>query len=63
MLSAILSKVTGMSMLDYLNERMFKPLGIEKPFWEKDVAGNNVAGWGLYMKSEDLAKFFFAVYS
>ncbi len=50
MLSAILSKVTGMSMLDYLNERMFKPLGIEKPFWEKDGAGNNVAGWGLYMK-------------
>ena len=58
MLSAIISKVTGMSMIDYLNERMFKPLGIEKPFWEKDGAGNNVGGWGLYMKSEDLAKFF-----
>ncbi|MCD7872100.1 MAG: beta-lactamase family protein [Clostridiales bacterium] len=58
MLSAIISKVTGMSMVDYLYPRMFEPLGIEKPFWETDGKGNNSAGWGLYMKSEDLAKFF-----
>lgn len=58
MLSAIISRVTGMSMLDYLYPRMFAPLGIEKPFWETDGKGNNSAGWGLYMKSEDLAKFF-----
>lgn len=58
MLSAILTKVTGMSMLDYLYPRMFEPLGIEKPFWETDGKGNNAGGWGLYMKSEDLAKFF-----
>ncbi len=58
MLSAIISKVTGMSMVDYLYPRIFEPLGIEKPFWECDGAGNNAGGWGLYMKSEDLAKFF-----
>lgn len=58
MLSAIVSKVTGMSMVDYLYPRMFQPLGIEKPFWEADGRGNNAGGWGLYMKSEDLAKFF-----
>lgn len=58
MLSAIISKVTGMSMLDYIYPRMFEPLGIEKPFWEADGKGNNSAGWGLYMRSEDLAKFF-----
>ncbi|MCM1113952.1 MAG: beta-lactamase family protein [Clostridium sp.] len=58
MLSAIISKVTGMSMLDYLYPRVFEPLGIEKPFWETDGVGNNAGGWGLYMKSEDLAKFF-----
>lgn len=58
MLSAIVSKVTGMSMLDYLYQRVLAPLGIEKPFWETDGKGNNAAGWGLYMKSEDLAKFF-----
>ena len=58
MLSAIISRVTGMSVVDYLYPRMFEPLGIEKPFWETDGAGNNAGGWGLYMKSEDLAKFF-----
>ncbi len=58
MLSAIVSKVTGMSVADYLYPRMFAPLGIEKPFWETDGKGNNAGGWGLYMKSEDLAKFF-----
>lgn len=58
MLSAIVSKVTGKSIADYLDEKMFTPLGIEKPFWETDGFGNNAGGWGCYMKSEDLAKFF-----
>ncbi len=52
-----------MSMLDYLNERMFKPLGIEKPFWEKDGAGNNVAGWGALYEIRRPCKILFAVYS
>ncbi len=59
MLSAIITKVTGMPMIDYLYPRIFEPLGIEKPFWEEDGKGNNAAGWGLYMKSGDLAKFFY----
>ena len=58
MLSAIVSRVTGKSVVDYLDEKMFKPLGIEKPFWEADGKGNSAGGWGCYMKSEDLAKFF-----
>jgi hypothetical protein len=58
MLSALVTKVTGKSVADYLDEKMFKPLGIEKPFWEQDGKGNNAGGWGCYMKSEDLAKFF-----
>ena len=58
MLSAIITKVTGMSMIEYLTPRMFEPLGIDPPFWESEKTGSNAAGWGLYMKSEDLAKFF-----
>ena len=58
MLSAIITKITGMSVIDYLYPRILEPLGIEKPFWESDGQGNNAGGWGLYMKSEDLAKFF-----
>lgn len=58
MLSAIVSRVTGKSVVDYLYEKLFAPLGIEKPFWEADGNGVNAGGWGLYMKSEDIAKCF-----
>ena len=43
------------------NKAFFQPLGIEKPFWETDGKGNNAGGWGLYMKTEDLAKFFLLI--
>ena len=58
MLSAIVSRVTGKSIADYLYEKLFEPLGIEKPFWETDGNGYCAGGWGLYMKSEDIAKCF-----
>lgn len=35
MLSAIVSKVTGQKVLDYLQPRLFEPLGIAKPDWEE----------------------------
>ncbi len=57
MLSAILQKVTGKNLVDYLNSRLFKPLGIQKPEWEFDPSGINTGGWGLHLKTEDIAKF------
>ncbi len=57
MLSAIVNKVTGMSMREYLRPRLFEPLGIDFPFWETDRNGIEAGGWGLYLKTEDLAKF------
>lgn len=57
MLSAIINRVTGMCMRDYLDTRLFKPLGIDYPFWETDRNGVEAGGWGLYLKTEDLAKF------
>lgn len=57
MLSAIINKVTGMSMREYLRPRLFEPLGIDFPFWETDKNGIEAGGWGLYLKTEDLAKF------
>jgi len=55
-LSVIVRKVTGESVLDYLTPRLFEPLGIDKPVWEADEAGVNYGGWGLYLKTEDMAK-------
>ena len=56
MLSAIVQKVTGEKIVDYLQPRLFDPLGIEAPRWEESPQGINCGGWGLYLKTEDLAK-------
>jgi CubicO group peptidase (beta-lactamase class C family)/predicted glycoside hydrolase/deacetylase ChbG (UPF0249 family) len=57
MLSAIVQKVTGQKIIDYLKPRLFIPLGIEGMDWEVDPRGINTGGWGLRLKTEDLAKF------
>ena len=57
MLSAIVQKVTGQKILDYLTPRLFKPLGITGIDWEIDPKGINTGGWGLRLKTEDMAKF------
>ena len=56
MLSAIVQQVTGEEVVDYLTPRLFEPLHIDKPKWEESPQGINCGGWGLYLKTEDLAK-------
>jgi CubicO group peptidase (beta-lactamase class C family) len=56
MLSAIVQQVTGEKIVDYLDARLFQPLHIDKPKWEESPQGINCGGWGLYLKTEDLAK-------
>jgi CubicO group peptidase (beta-lactamase class C family) len=46
-LSAILSKVTGRSALDYARQKLFGPLGIEDVFWRHDPQGVSAGGAGL----------------
>ncbi len=53
----MLNKVLGESITEYLEPRLFQPLGIETPFWEKSPDGVEAGGWGLMLKTEDLAKF------
>ncbi len=57
MLSAIVRKVTGETVLDFLKPRLFEPLGIENPDWYSSPQGNTVGGWGLKIRTEDIAKF------
>lgn len=57
LLSAILQKVTGMTAFDYVNDCIFKPLGITEAQWEQSPEGYTTGGWGLRLKSESLAKF------
>ena len=56
MLSAILQKVTGEKVIDYLKPRLFDPLRIHATKWLESPQGINCGGWGLYLKTEDLAK-------
>ncbi|TWT39295.1 serine hydrolase domain-containing protein [Blastopirellula retiformator] len=57
MLSVIVQKVTGETVLDYLTPRLFEPLGISKPVWDQSPQGESIGGYGLYLKTEDIAKF------
>jgi CubicO group peptidase (beta-lactamase class C family) len=57
MQSAIVQKVTGQSVLDYLRPRLFEPLGIEHPVWDANFQGISLGGYGLRVRTDDIAKF------
>jgi CubicO group peptidase (beta-lactamase class C family) len=57
MLSAIVQKATGMTVLDYLRPRLFEPLGIEHPTWDTSPQGITAGGYGLSIRTEDIARF------
>ena len=57
MLSAIVQKVTGQTVLDYLQPRLFEPLGIERPTWVQSPEGINAGAYGLSVRTEDIARF------
>ena len=57
MLCATVKELTGQSVIEYLTPRFFEPLGIDIPFWEVNQQGVESGGWGLYLKTEDMAKF------
>lgn len=56
MLGAILYAITGQTLQEYLAPRLFEPLGMTGYDWEKSPQGLNVAGYGLRVKTEDIAK-------
>jgi CubicO group peptidase (beta-lactamase class C family) len=57
MLSAIVKKATGTDLMEYLRPRLFEPLGIKSPAWEKSRDGITVGGFGLKITTEDIARF------
>lgn len=57
MLSAILTKLTGETVLDYLWPRLFEPLGIVPEGWGICPKGISHGGWGIHISSEDALKF------
>jgi CubicO group peptidase (beta-lactamase class C family) len=56
-LSAIVTKATGQTSLEFLKPRLFEPLGIENPDWPSSPEGNSLGGYGLMLCTEDIARF------
>jgi CubicO group peptidase (beta-lactamase class C family) len=57
MLSAIVQKVSGRKLVDYLKPRLFDPLGIVDPTWDESRQGVSLGGFGLNIRTEDIARF------
>ena len=55
-LSAIVTERTGQTLTEYLEPRLFAPLGITHYFWETCPKGITKGGWGLFLCTEDMAK-------
>ena len=55
-LSAIVTERTGLTLTEYLEPRLFTPLGITRYFWETCPKGITKGGWGLFLCTEDMAK-------
>lgn len=56
MLSAIVTKVTGKNLNDFLNEYLYQPIGMEKPEWSQ-VNGISFGCTGLQISTNDMARF------
>ena len=62
LVSAMVQKVTGMTIRDYLIPRLFEPLGMmnedgSAPKWDSSPDGINVGGWGLWLSTKQIAPF------
>ena len=55
MLAAIVRKVTGETVFDYLNRKILVPLGIRGSVWNITRDGTNEGGCGFQASSDDIA--------
>ena len=56
LLAAIIQRVSGMGVQEFLEKRLFLPMGITDILWERCPQGIEKGGWGLYIRPEDIAK-------
>ncbi|MCI3155907.1 class C beta-lactamase-related serine hydrolase [Streptomyces sp. GB4-14] len=56
-LAAIVQRVTGQTLVEYLRPRLFDPLGIGETLWSRDRAGREIGFAGLHTTTDAIAKF------
>lgn len=57
LLAAIVEKVSGKTLMSFLGERLFNPLGITSAWSTVSPTGVVCGGWGMNMTTRDLARF------
>ncbi len=57
LLSGIVQETTSVSSLDFANDTLFTPLGIDTFYWLTDRVGVNIGGYDLQLRPLDMAKF------
>ena len=57
LLSAALTRATGTSTLAYARDRLFEPLGIRLPPWDRDPQGIYLGGNNMQLRPADLLEF------
>jgi len=55
-LAAIVQRVTGMSLVEYLTPRLFDPLGIDDVTWLEYPAGRDIGFSGLHATTDAMAR-------
>jgi CubicO group peptidase (beta-lactamase class C family) len=55
--SALVQQASGKTTAEFLEPRLFQPLGINGARWDTNFQGISLGGYGLRLKTEDIAKF------
>jgi CubicO group peptidase (beta-lactamase class C family) len=56
LLSAILTRATGLSEAEFASRHLFRPLGIGRPYWPTDPQGRTIGSSELYLTARELAR-------
>ena len=57
LLAALVERRGGKPLMDFLGERLFRPIGIEKAWTTTSPTGVACGGWGMNMTTRELARF------
>ncbi|MCD8010168.1 MAG: beta-lactamase family protein [Lachnospiraceae bacterium] len=49
-------QAVGLTVKNYLYDRLFRPLDIEEPFWQSDLRGHTYGDAGLFLRTSDMVK-------
>jgi CubicO group peptidase (beta-lactamase class C family) len=55
-LAAIIQRVTGQSLTEYLRPRLFEPLGIGEAVWQQNPPGRDIGFSGLHSTTDAIAR-------